>query len=390
MPYIKGMATGFDDLLTQLVAWASDEDTHGDDAWQLVRNEPSPRGTILKAHGWDEGEHQYLGFLPTAQAMFVSVFKQYSDGLDWSEQAGGDARNAGVGFPAIGMDATGPIDGYIQFWAIKDRHRLILITNNGGFWDMAYLGFLEAYHKPYEYPFPAVAIGGTSGIKPIGWTTSADNGSPIPHTGFSTDFSPKNWSLSHGLPIFAATPWDGQPTWREENAYSQVQLMLPDGMWQSFSNWRIREEIISIHYSGVEYSTYYYAHKEPEQPAGMRYYIRPTFTNIGRTTHIYNENQTDKLSYQVEPIEFVQDTPDAKNIFGRLWRAYWPSTPVFRYGEQIINDKLHLIIPNGWEGRRFHIPHGLTFIVDNNKLLEQDQRISELSRSMNCIIRLED
>lgn len=485
MPYLKGYATSFDDIISKLCTWVENMDIHGADAWEVMRQEPWPRGTILKAPGWEAGEHQYIGLMPTiiqkgitypkwflseqvltsefvwsqkglnfkpenttfsivdgtvivmiknsrgeivdsisysfsplpeifdksAQAMFLGVFKQYSDGLAWHEQAGADrpavktkeinyynSRSQyptkflppplpGVGFPAIGMALTGSENGYLKFWITKDRHRLILVINNGGYWDVAYLGFMEAYHKPTEYAFPATVIGGTSGVVPVGETFWYQ--APIPEVGFRFDYSPTNWSLAHGLPCFAATPWDGTSSWLDSTALSQVQVMLPDGTWQSFANWAVQQEIIA-EYSGGSYPAYYYAHKEPEKPPGLRHYIRPTFSNTGRTEHIYKSTITDTLTYQLEPLELVQGRNDARNIFGRLWRMYWPSCPVYHYGEQIINGKLHLILPNAWEGRRWHIAHGRTHITDVDQLLEQDRHIDELTRSMNCIIRLED
>lgn len=476
MPYLKGMALSFEDLILQLCAWATDATIHGVDAWELVRNDPWPRGTLLKAHGWQPGEHFYIGFMPaklvkgstyaewflnekilttefvwnneglklkpgdlfsytnnsivvgtnpgvsysfqkpeifekSAQALFMGVFKQYSSGLDWHEQPGGQRPKInikpinyysssrpypmkfipppypGVGFPAIGMNIDGPENGYIEFWITKDRHRIILVTNNGGYWDAAYIGFLEPYHAHTEYAFPAVVVGGTSGVSPVGNTISY--GSNIsPETGFLFDYSPTNWSLSHGLPTNAATPWDGSASWFDTVALSQVQLMLPDGTWQSFANWAIRKQIMSIGYGSS--ISYYFANQEPEQPAALKHYIRPTFSNVGKTSNIYQATVDNAITYQLEPLELVQAKPLSTNIFGSLWRMTWPSTPIYRFGEQTINGKLHLVVPNGWEGRKWHIPHGLTYTVDADSLLSQDQRIDLLSKTMNCVIRLED
>lgn len=505
MPYQKGTATGFDDLVTQIIHWTTNEEIHGDEAWELMRSEPWPKGTILKAHGWESGEKQYLGLMPaklykgvsyknwfytekvfteewvwnqkglnikpgidigyyrqnpqdpesplfgypmnriavninnnpsvttfaldyqghvtdstsytfldvpdivekSSQAMFLGVFKQYAPDLDFDKQAGGQRPPVqakplkylnskqintyttftppvypGIGFPAIGMDIEGPIGETIDYWLIKDRHRLIIVTFNSGFWDVAYLGFIEPYHKPTEYAFPAAVIGGTTGVIPVGETVAYFN-SPLPETGFRFDFSTKNWSLSRGLPTFAASPWNG--SWSDESAFSQAQLLLPDGEWKSFANWCIRKEVISV-YTGSSYPNYYYGHKEPERVPSLIHYIRPTITNLGRTCHILDDITT----YQLEPIEFIQDRIDAKNCFGRLWRMYWPSCPIKNYGEQTIDGKKYLVVPNGWEGRRWHIPHGRTHLMDTEDLMGQDMKNEEFTRHMNCVIRLED
>lgn len=78
MPYKRGRARDFDDLISQLADWATDADIHGEAAWELMRNEPWPRGTILKAHGQQAGEHFYVGLMPqkfrkgsTYQAWFL-------------------------------------------------------------------------------------------------------------------------------------------------------------------------------------------------------------------------------------------------------------------------------------------------------------------------------
>jgi hypothetical protein len=449
-----------------------------------MRNDPYPNGTILKAHGWEDGEHFYLGFMPklfiqdetyknwfyqnsilanefvyaknglglqpdqvkisiaekivqvitkdlygnditnryqfinpdifnkSSQAMFLGVFKQYSSGLEWHEQADGqrpympikaipyinmaDPRSVlnmqppvmpGIGFPAIGMNMDGPEDGYVKFWLTKDRQRLTIVTYNSGYWDVAHLGYLEPYHVPTEYAFPAVVIGGTSGAVVTGNTTYSNSDAPITNVGFKFDFSLDNTCLSHGVPTFSATPWDGSDTWNDSRGLSQTQLMLPDGVWQSFANYALQKEIISV-YSGGQYPNYYYAHKEPEQPNGLQHYIRPTFNNCGATKHIYDTAGSE--TYQLEPIEFVQGKNTSVNMFGKLKNLYWTSSPVYRYGEIFLNKKLYLIVPNAWEGRKWHIPHGRTGIVDETILLEQDKKITEISNTMNCVIKLED
>lgn len=492
MPYLNGHATSFDNLIQQVIDWTTDESIHGDDAWELMRNEPWPKGTILKAHGWEDGEKQYIGLMPqtfrindtypkwfcqpeilarefvynkkglglpidaknvsigtnyvsvgvynsvtgeapttytfsspdifssNSQALFFGVFKQYSDGLDWHEQAGGAtqpvrpkdvkywARNPryttynptnfspptypGVGFPSIGIDVGGFVDGLAEFWLIKDRHRLIITINNGGFWEVVHVGFFEPYHKPNEYAFPACVIGGTSGVMPVIEPYRYYNSQYYTwEAGCKFDYSPRNWLLTHGNVLFASTYWDGLASWSDDQAVSQAQVMLPDGTWQSFYNYAIRKELVTEHYYYGE-PPYQVVNKEPEQPSVMNNYIRPTYTNLSDTANIYHQDGDIKNTYQLEPIEFVQKNPhtSTNNVLGKLWRMYWSSNRVARYGKQRINGKLHLVLPNTWETRKFHMPHGLYRVMSDAAILAYQTRIEKISNTMNCIIRLED
>lgn len=63
MPYQTGTAASLDDLLTQITAWATDAAIHGDDAWELMRSDPWPRGTIFKAKGLGGINNCYIGLL---------------------------------------------------------------------------------------------------------------------------------------------------------------------------------------------------------------------------------------------------------------------------------------------------------------------------------------
>lgn len=60
----KGQATTFDDLIKQVIAYTTDISIHGDKAWTLMRNDPWPRGTILKCPGLKGKDHFYIGMMP--------------------------------------------------------------------------------------------------------------------------------------------------------------------------------------------------------------------------------------------------------------------------------------------------------------------------------------
>lgn len=476
MPHTHGYVGNFDELVSKIIEWSTDTDIHGADAWELIRNEPWPCGTILKGHGFEEGEHFYAGLMPlaiqkgktyldwfwqpniigtyfvwnksglnspgtffqvatgyvtikaadgssldtysfqnpdifsaSAQALYFGMFKQYIPGLDWNEQPGGmnfdnaalrpvyysrvgdTAMSAftppvmpGVGYPAIGMDYSGPLGGILEYWLVKDRHRLILITKNQEFWDMAYLGFIEPYQVKTEYPFPVTVIGGTSGAIAEGVDfTFPGSGRPTVLLGLRFDYRPSTWALTHGIPTFAAAATD------EVNALSQVRLMLPDGRWQSFANWSQGTEVINNTTSAGTISSHSFANGQPVRTTSLGHYLRPACSSLSDTHHVVGTD-INKLIYQLEPLEFVEDTGQAHNLFGRAWRVYWPSFPIARYGEIMVDGKLHLLLPNVWEGRRWHIPHGRTNTTDPAALLQQANEIEKLSGQMNCLVRLED
>lgn len=493
MPYIKGTATDHEDMLSQLCTWVSDAAIHGDDAWEVMRNEPWPKGTIVKAHGWGEGEHFYLGFMPkkiikgqtfaewffqrevimrefvwsqnglnitpgnpnvkiivsgnavvvaivdkdgnqidsttyyiqtsdifeaSSWPLFLGAFKQYSAELDWVEQAGAyqprpmtfpllyinsknpTSRNKytppplpGVGFPAMSMDINGPIAGVFDWWAVKDRHRIVIATNNSGYWDVAHLGFLEPYHKPYEYACPLCVIGGTSGAKSVGESIYYSPGQryPTPTLGFRFDYTPGNPNLSRGLPISADSPAPSGVSWYEDNYFSQVQLMLADGTWSSFFNWTSAKQVITE--SCGESISYYYADQTPVRNTVVKSFIMPTNENVGKLRHTYTDD-IDKFIYTLKPIELVHGTNEVTaraDMLGRLWRIYWPSSKVLRYGEVTFDGKKYLIVPNGNAGRLWYYPHGKTGITNIEQLISQYNEIASMSEGMDaCLIRLEE
>lgn len=160
MPYMKGKASSYQDLLSQIISYVTDTNIHGEDAWELKRNDPWPRGTIFRAHGIKSNSHFYIGLMPLdiipgetyrnwlsqpdvmgeriiwnprylnmlldfsvgnmnatiingkqtinytinadifvnkAHAMFLGAFKQYDDGLNWDELPGGMYLDKNVG-----------------------------------------------------------------------------------------------------------------------------------------------------------------------------------------------------------------------------------------------------------------------------------------------------
>lgn len=63
MPSTKGTASSIDQLLANIVTWVTDPDIHGEDAWELLRNEPWPRGVIFKSKGSRGVNEAYIGIM---------------------------------------------------------------------------------------------------------------------------------------------------------------------------------------------------------------------------------------------------------------------------------------------------------------------------------------
>lgn len=448
MPYFKGTATSFDDLVSKIVTWATDTDIHGDDAWEVMRNDPWPRGTIFKAKGMQGEDHCYIGLMclnmqvgktyrdwllspenvgkyivwsanalnrPGSSFMMIGdtieiyndrydhtdgtrayavsnpeiiisdckilvfgVFKQYSDDLDWSEQPGSvvfpndvgliqlsvggigvkPPLYPGLGYPGIGMSYAEPTDGFFNFWVTKDSSHITVIVKNKQYWDVGHAGMLIPYQSNIQYPFPAVMASSCSGL------VGAISGNTI---GAKFDYSYSNWMLSRGMPAFPTTLKDSSTT------ISQVCLCLPDGTWQFFSNW-----LQQITGEGTI--------KKPVRPTNMNYYIKPTCIDLAGLVQVYPTIDT----YQLEPLDFIQNTTDCSNILGRMRNIFWPSQKIYIYGETMVNGKLHLIIPNNWEDRPWYIYPQNTAIINAGQLLQMQQEITRYSNQMNIMIRLED
>ena len=471
----KGTASGFDDLINQIITWTTDLSVHGSDAWTLMRHDTWPRGTILKAFGRKDGEYQYIGLMPdkvvagttyykwlltrkniatyflwnkntelpdqslyfsdftirgntvivktktgtthyytfdeipdifvkSAQMLHFGVFKQYAADLDWAEQAGGiDCSSIvlkpltpshysvtgsyvsetnrcnfyppmypGCGYPSFGIAYDGPSAGYIDYWLVKDRQRLIIVMHNDGVWDSACIGQYEVYDHN-EYAFPAVVVGGTSGmvneISEVYY--SPHQRTPTLVSGVKLDYRPQQWSLSHGIAPYAASPID------ESNMSTQVMAMLPDGTWQAFSNY----------VQAIDTSTVNRTVLEPVRPVNIPYRIRPCENSVIDFTHVYDTESTSCM--KLEPVELLEIAQDRKGILGKIPYMYFPSRPIRQYGEISIAGIKYISLPNSWEDRKFHIP-GVVKEYDPDKLLAEERRIDSLSKVMNLLIRLEE
>ncbi|AJQ26925.1 hypothetical protein [Pelosinus fermentans] len=130
MPYIKGKATSLQDLLDKTVAWATDTEIHGDDAWELVRNDPWPRGTIFKAKGVNGINSCYIGI------MLVTHVKGESY-RNWLLQTKNLLRHF-VTIPSLFLDTSAIIhtNGADNFDVLKDKLDATKGRNNYKLYDI--------------------------------------------------------------------------------------------------------------------------------------------------------------------------------------------------------------------------------------------------------------
>lgn len=511
MPWIKKIYSGpsdsfLDELLRDITAYVTDASIHGGDAWELIRSEPWPKGTVLKVPNRLEGEYGYMClmankprvgssyqswfysgdvfrktfvygsgglrlkpstdisvsggrvlifasgkcihdyyfspvpeiFAANANVLFFSMFKQYEPQFDWTELMGNERKTIklkqlkywdaihpttapvgyvdpplypGVGAPAIGYspsffsaaadNTADEKDRPRVVYICKDRHRLTVAINCQEHWDAASTGFFEPFDTMGEYAFPVFTLGGTSGILPLTelfWY----GGSPRVEHGFRLDFTEKNWSLSRGHPTHASTWWDGSQSFLDNYMYSNVQAMLPDGYWQSFASYGLRQDV----YYNRQRSQYFSAHKEPER-ISPKYYLMPGQCNLGglenpmpcATSLVpYYSGKIDVRNhkyYGLLPLYFVANKVDNynQNLLGCIKNFYHCTQPVARYGEHVIDGKTYLIIPNAWENRKYHIKNYFSVLLgeaqNDARQLSETERIEKLSRNMNCAILLD-
>lgn len=478
----SGEAATFEELIEKIVAYVTDASLHGDEVWELMRKEPWPRGTILKAPGRRDGEYLYIGLMnnkyyrgstyaawlyqpknlatyfawhPTglgrngrpysggggrvlfqgeknayyfspapdifacdSQALHFGVFKQYAEELDWHEQGGAVDFDAlgppmlavqyqvegyddksdfvppllpGVGYPAIGMDIGGPVDGTLKYWLVKARSYLIVAMQNREYYDSAYAGFFEPYDNE-EYAFPAAVIGGTSGLTAVGKDVKHRPGQVTPDAmvGLQADYRPRNWSLVHAIAPYAAVGFG------REKCPSQVMAMLPDGQWRFFANYVQSIQAVPEHVCHSQVKRHYYLRPEPALYNGS-YRIRPTERGAEDLVNSYGKAETDltpkerEIRHFLLPLELLECKEERRNLLGRLPGFFYPTAPVASYGPLELEGKKYLATPNVFAQRRFHYKGhaGIVYDVNPDKLLEDDETMLRRSRAMQQMIRLE-
>jgi len=344
-------------------------------------------------------------FLSSAHVMHLGVFKQYASELDWNDQPGGITQDysvfpvpysygqgkqnfsppvlPGCEYPALSYEYEGlPLENF-KYWLLKDDRRLIIVMNNAERWDMAYLGFLQPYDDKDEngaYAFPAIVIGGTSGLVSYGENMMHSPGqiTPTPVIGLKFDYRPQEWSLSHGIPPFACTSAAGGP--------SQVRAMLPDGSWRSFANYLQVRQAIAQHVCAGGPAGYHFVRQAPTATLENNW-IRPTEESCRDYTHVYCREPHQHLQ-----ADALQLYADGYGMVGSVPYLYFPSAPLETFGETTIAGKKYLAMPNVWKGRKFHLPGyaALVYHYDTDMLQNEDLAMDKKSRIMNLLIRMED
>lgn len=378
-------------------------------------------------------------FAANADVLFFSMFKQYEKQFDWTEWMGNERKSIkikplkyynsygstthpsyfdpplypGVGSPAIGFSPNlfdhvvlnektqDKFEKGKVLYIHKSRNRLTIVVNWRHHWEVASVGFFEPFDSMGEYSFPAFTIGGTSGVMPLTelcWY----GGSPRVEHGFRLDYTEANWSLSHGHPGTPATWWDGSQSFLDKSMYSQVQAMLPDGYWQSFASYGLRQDV----YYNRQRSQYFSAHKEPER-IRPKYYLMPPGVDLAGLVDLFPSNHVpqqyydDKAdivnhsAYGLYPFYLVASVENNfnQNILGTIPNFYWCTQPVRRYGVHEIDGKTYLIIPNAWINRKYHMKNYFSVLLgesqNNARQLAEMERLEKLSRNMNCAILLD-
>lgn len=380
-------------------------------------------------------------FYKNADVIWFNMFKQYEDAFDWNELMENTRNNPsparigyaydnqssrgfdenppvypGEGCPAIGSSPdyfNGAFQNeYVYIYMSKAKHNACLAINHRGWWDFASVGFFEPFDSKYEYAFPALAMSSNSGVRPDVQLVQCSGGKS-PYHKFYFDYTQDNRSFGHAMIGQAASWWDGDVSFLDEHACSQVQAMLPNGKWKSFFNYGIQCE---WYYRNSSIYLWSKGFKEPEllPNDANKYFITTTmhqdkkgiFTALPYESELsifdWNlDNFDNKVAlhntekYSLMPFFIGERTTNNinQNMLGTLPAVYMVPRPVTRYGlyrnPNNAND-LFLIMPNCFENRRWNHIHNFTYLLGRTwteeQLQEEYDRLDELSRSMNMAL----
>lgn len=353
----------------------------------------------------------------SAKVIHIGVFKHYNEALEWAEQPGGaDLNNLeirpvqitsskpdnpktdwvlpskhGMGYPSLVFDYEKPVPtGKFKYWLIKDASSIIIVVENAKFWQMGYAGMFIPYDSTIReygsYNFPAVSIGYTSGLTSFGKDVRYRNSQvgPTQVIGSIFDYRVKNWSLTCGLPNYSCKGKD------DENSASQVLVSMPDGRWEYFANYVQVVKSKPYHTCRAPITKYHYIRQKPVKPTVKMNFVRPTELDSSDMVHNYDRNNV--YDYHMEKLQLVHHE---YGIIGEIPRLYNPSKRIYEFGEQELSGKKYLVIPNGWENRKFHL-QGYAGLDDSPSyedvdwLLDDDIERDRRSAPMALIIALEE
>jgi hypothetical protein len=171
--------------------------------------------TIWEAPGNDGDSEIIVGVHPFE--------RQDADYFNW-ELAGFDGFNAAYGWrQQAGFHGRlyMPLwDGTIPYWFVADGRRVIIVAKINLQYETAYLGFLDSYFTPEQYPYP-LALGGSLAL-----------GDDIP----DWDETDWRWSNSgHGHNAFThSDPGLMSPYFDETPEYGTMRLRELGGEWHRY------------------------------------------------------------------------------------------------------------------------------------------------------------
>jgi hypothetical protein len=211
MPIQQDTATDYLDLLNRLVAFATGLAAN---PWVVMRNTlggtiAAPTGeVILKGVGSAGTDQIFVGIQPFANSTAdyynwrLAGFTGFDNSLAWSAQ------------PGVMQNVFLTLwNAPIPYTFVGNGRRLIVIAKISTFQMIAYLGFINQYASPAQYPYP-LAIGGNlaEGQEPAGNSTAW------------------RWSVpdntNHNFPHSNSVNTFGVPA----NTY-QLRLRSPAGVW---------------------------------------------------------------------------------------------------------------------------------------------------------------
>mgnify|MGYP001304100193 CR=1 FL=1 len=136
-------------------------------------------------------------------------FTGYSAGVDFGLQPGSITNSAslrGVVLPLWNQS--------IPYWFFANGRRVVVIAKVSSQFEAAYLGFLESYPSPAQWPYPLV-VGGS-----MAFSSEPEAGST-------------SWAYSYSGDQHTAFP-KAKPY--NMTNFSQLRVRLPDGSWKGFSS----------------------------------------------------------------------------------------------------------------------------------------------------------
>ncbi len=216
MAFKTGQATDYADLLEQLVAFVTDPTQMGQgNAWTALRHIAGDQA-ILEGPGSSGTD----GIVVGAQ-LFHDDGGQY---YNWRllGATGFDTNQPFANQPGA---MTGPVlplwNAGIGYWFVASARRIIVVAQVSTVFVTAYLGFLDSYATPDQYPYPLV-VGGSLAF-PVGGN--------MPPQG------DQRWRWSYTGQEMSSC-WIGDaPNYVPpgDQSWGQLRLRRADGTWEAFA-----------------------------------------------------------------------------------------------------------------------------------------------------------